>query len=405
MIEPGANFASNIQMFCGVLRRDYGFALAPADVRDALRAAEAVGIANPGRVRTALRLVCCTSPESRETFERAYDAFFWRAHPAAQPRTAANRVLESRAAGALGEDVDHPKAGSEDNDAVETFEPAASKRRRPATPAGTTDAQAWMSMLARYSPIAASAEPPELTGEAHDALLIAAARLIASVRAGRSREWRPSPRGRRLDLRRTLRSSLRSAGDPLHVRRFGHPARNPRLVILLDGSRSMSDHRALLLGFAHAMVQRSSRTSVWLFSTGLRDVTRDLRSAHRTGRRVLRELGEAWGGGTRIGGALLDFVRSDGARNVDDDTTVLIFSDGLDAGETDELRRALRDMRSRGARIIWVNPHAALAGFVPSARAMRAALPLLDALVGARDVRDLHDLPERIRRARSRVAP
>jgi uncharacterized protein with von Willebrand factor type A (vWA) domain len=403
MTTPPGDLAANIHRFCSELRSEHGFRIGTAEIHDAVKAAHAVGVADPRRFRTALRLVCCASPAEIETFDTAWDDFFIKAHRTRQPRPSQQRTLESRAPGATGHEVPQPKRPRGDSD-DDSLEDAARKRER--RPAETQSAaQAWMTMLARYSPLAAAAPSPIVSPEDADALMLAAGRLIASVRSGRSREWRPHARGPRLDVRRTLRSSLRTAGDPLTLRRLGHPARNPRFVLFIDGSRSMTGHRSLLVAFAYAMVQRSRRAGVWLFSTGLRNITRDLRNVHRDGARELRELGDAWGGGTRIGGALLEFVRTQGGRIIDEDTTVLIFSDGLDVGEIDEMRRALRDMRSRGADIIWINPHAGLPGFAPSARAMKAALPLVDALVGVQSAHDFRELPERIRRARrSKVA-
>src|SRR5689334_13240058 len=44
-----------------------------------------------------------------------------------------------------------------------------------------------------------------------------------------------------------------------------------------------------------------------------------------------------------------------------------------DAGSS--LQRAMRDIHRRSAGIIWLNPHAGEAGFEPSAKAIKTALP------------------------------
>jgi hypothetical protein len=157
-----------------------------------------------------------------------------------------------------------------------------------------------------------------------------------------------------------------------------------------------------MLQFAHALCLQSRRTSAFVFSTELRDVTRALRERDRAGRR-LPGLGEAWGGGTRIGDNLLAFVREHGARLLSPETVVLIFSDGLDVGGLDRLERAMRQLRSRSAGVVWLHPHAGAQRFTPSARGMRTALPFLDALLPANDERDFTALA-RMRCERARIA-
>ncbi len=152
--------------------------------------------------------------------------------------------------------------------------------------------------------------------------------------------------GERFDLRRTLRASLRTGGDALEPRALGHPLRNPRFVVLLDGSRSMSEHAPKMLQFAYALAKRSRRADVFLFSTKLQDVTRNLRDADPRQSYRLDDLGEAWGGGTRIGASLTEFVRAYGAR-LTSDTFAIVVSDGLDVGEIGRLRA--RDARTRAA--------------------------------------------------------
>lgn len=89
---------------------------------------------------------------------------------------------------------------------------------------------------------------------------------------------------------------------------------------------------------------------------------------------LLRDLGEAWGGGTRIGASLAEFVRRYGAR-LSDQTFVIIISDGLDVGEIPQLQKAMREIARRSAATAWINPDADRPGYTPSARGMAAALP------------------------------
>ncbi|MGA7094890.1 MAG: VWA domain-containing protein, partial [Candidatus Cybelea sp.] len=153
-----------------------------------------------------------------------------------------------------------------------------------------------------------------------------------------------------------------------------HPLRNPRFVVLLDGSRSMSEHAPRMLQFAYALCRRSRRADAFLFSTQLQEVTRKLRDALGGGSCHLEGLGEAWGGGTRIGASLTEFLRKYAAR-LSDQTFVIIVSDGLDVGDIPQLQRAMRELARRCAAVAWLNPDASLPGYAPSARGIAAALP------------------------------
>src|SRR5262249_16660151 len=158
------------------------------------------------------------------------------------------------------------------------------------------------------------------------------------------------------DFRRTFRASLQTGGEPLKPRWLAHPLRNPRVVVIVDGSRSMSEHAGIMLQFAFALSQRTRRLDAFVFSTGLEDVTRRLRQFRRGQALRLNDLADAWGGGTRIGECLECLVREFGYRCLTGDTLVLILSDGLDVGEPERLQRAMREVKRRCALLVWLNP-------------------------------------------------
>ena len=116
----------------------------------------------------------------------------------------------------------------------------------------------------------------------------------------------PARRGRRPDLRRTLRASLRHGGEPLE-RRWRAPARRPRpLVLVADVSGSMEPYARMLLQYLHAAVAARTRVEAFVFGTRLTRVTRELagrdhdralrrarRARSRTGR-AARASGTRW---------------------------------------------------------------------------------------------------------------
>ena len=118
---------------------------------------------------------------------------------------------------------------------------------------GDEDEEAALVATSSYSPLAADAsdapELPRLDRAWRDAARV----FVRRLQLGLSRRWRPASRGRRFDLRRTLRASLQTGGEPLAPRWLRRPRRAPRIVLLVDGSRSMSAYARTALQLAVAL--------------------------------------------------------------------------------------------------------------------------------------------------------
>jgi uncharacterized protein with von Willebrand factor type A (vWA) domain len=396
-MEPANELSTSVAAFCALLRTEHGFDVGHREAHDALRAIAAVGIQDADRVRAAVRLVCCGTHAQTLAFDRLFDAFFrvsrrglpQSAHaprhtrPGREKPEPAPRARRSATSRPIADDRDEGIGGS-------------AGRRRSGDDSAAEPTE-WQLLRARYSPTAGRGAPLEIDAAGLDALRGAADRLVRTVELGRSRRWKASLRGSRFDLRHTMRASLRTGGDPVELRYLGHPLRNPRFVVLIDGSRSMAEHTAGAVTFTAALCDRATRANAFFFSTGLREVTHDLRTFVRTGG-MPGDLGEAWGGGTKIGANLARFVDEYGLRLLSRDTLVMVFSDGLDVGELPQLERAMREIDRRTAGIVWLNPHAAEAGFAPTARGMRAALPFITVLTAANDAAGFDALARRIAR-------
>ena len=223
-------------------------------------------------------------------------------------------------------------------------------------------------------------------------------RLMADLRlAGAlqpSRRRRPSRRTRgRPDLRRTVRASLRTGGEP--VRRLTtEPSTRPRRVVLLaDVSGSMEPYSRALVRFAHVAVAARARVEAFTLGTRLTRLTREL--ATRDPDRALARAAAAvpdWSGGTRLGEALRRFNDEWGVRGIARGAVVVILSDGWDRGEPEELAEQMARLRRVAHRIVWVNPLKASPGYQPLARGMAAALPFVDEFVEGHSLDSLEEL-------------
>jgi len=70
----------------------------------------------------------------------------------------------------------------------------------------------------------------------------------------------------------------------------------------------------------------------------------------------------------------------------------VIVSDGLDRGDTDALVRAMRRIRTRARRIVWLNPLLGDPRYEPTARGMAAARPYVHVLAPAHNLESLERL-------------
>lgn len=224
------------------------------------------------------------------------------------------------------------------------------------------------------------------------------AMLAPAVPTRRSRRYRSAPRGR-VDVRRTLRETVRGLGEPARLPRR-RPGRRPRrLVLLLDISGSMAPYADSLLRFAHAAVRVGRHgTEVFTIGTRLTRVTPALRLADPEA--ALRAAGDRirdWRGGTRLGEALQRYLRRYGHRGMARRAVVVIFSDGWECGDPAGLAEAAAWLSRLAYRVVWVTPHAGRPGFAPTAAGLAAVLPYLDHLLAGHSVAALSDLVEVLR--------
>jgi hypothetical protein len=210
-----------------------------------------------------------------------------------------------------------------------------------------------------------------------------------------SRRTRPSRRrGHLPDLRRLVRASMRTAGEPVE-RHWRATTTRPRPVVLVcDVSGSMTPYARMLLQYMHACVAARRRVEAFAFGTRLTRITHEL-----TGRdhdRALERASEAvvdFAGGTRIGAALAELNRVHG-RRLGRGSVVVILSDGWDRGEPEQLAVEMERLRRSAHRLVWLNPLAAHPGYEPLTRGMRAAVPHTDELLAGNTLMSLEQLAD-----------
>ena len=202
------------------------------------------------------------------------------------------------------------------------------------------------------------------------------------------------------DLRRTLRRSFRTGGEPLDRAYRARRTRRRRLVLLLDVSGSMADHSRALLVFAHAALRADRRWEAFCFGTRLTRVTRALATSDLDDalRRAADEVVD-WDGGTRIGESLADFLDRFGHGGLARGSVVLICSDGLDVGDPAVLEEQMARLSRLAHRVVWLNPLKEDPAYEPLARGMKAALPYVDIFASGHDLASLEEVAATLERA------
>lgn len=225
----------------------------------------------------------------------------------------------------------------------------------------------------------------------HAALLIRHLRLNVPLRT--ARRLRPSGKARRFDLSRTLRSSLRTQGEPFR-RAYRDRRRKVRpLVLVLDVSGSMSAYSRALMQFAFAAMAAGQKVEVFCFGTRLTRVTRALKT--RDADAAMQEVADTvldWDGGTRIGESLRRLLDEYGQHVALRRAVVVLCSDGLDRGDPDMLAAQMARLGRLAWRVIWVNPLKGSPLYQPLARGMAAALPHVDVFLPGHNVASLEAL-------------
>ncbi len=209
-------------------------------------------------------------------------------------------------------------------------------------------------------------------------------RIAQRLRARLTRRWHDHRHGTRLDLRRTLRASLKTGGVPI-APVWRQPRREkPRVFILVDVSRSMETHAQLFLRIARAFVQALG-ARVFVFHTRLAEVTPLLQRDSATVQEKINAVTAGFGGGTRIATSLADFHRVHARGQLGRQARVWVLSDGFDADEPHRLAEELVQVRGHGARVTWFHPSPQR----PASAAVQAALPLVQRFVRLNSLRDL----------------
>jgi uncharacterized protein len=343
--------------------REAGLEVGPGRIADALTGLDQVDLERQDDVYWTLRQTLVARSEDLEAFDRAFSAWFLRAPFASERRSPEEQAIRLVR-----------KAGE-------------SEHGGPAT--GEEDPQAGWS----FEEILRDRDFADMSRDefAHVRKLIA--ELACARPRRRSRRLRAHARGRQLDLRRLVRESLGTGGEPIE-RAFRRRVHVPRkLVVLCDVSGSMEAYSRALLLFVHALVGSGRGVEAFVFGTRLTRLTPDLQG--RDPERALEEAAKRvvdWSGGTRIGASLKAFNDEWGRRALTRGAVVVLVSDGWERNDAVQVGREMARLARQAYAVVWVNPLKGHPEYQPLAGGMRAALPYVDRFLPGQNLASLEDL-------------
>ena len=368
--------SENILHFARALRAA-GLPVGPGAVLDAVRAVEVAGVRNRIDFRSTLEAVFISKREHMVIFDAAF-RLFWKRRgflekliammsPLTEPQQEESQTAKKPEAGATR--VAQALAPKRDPEQAET------------------QVELDQSFTVSASEVLQKKDFAQMTAEEIAVAVAAVNRLDLSDNKVKIRRFKPDSHGARIDLRRTLRRSLRAGGSTIELARRSQTTRHPPIVAICDISGSMSDYTRVFLHFLHALTDKRRRVHTFLFGTRLTNVTRALR--HRDADEALAQCTadvEDWSGGTRIGACLHRFNRDWSRRVLGQGAIVLLFTDGLEREGAEDLRREMERLHKSSRRIIWLNPLLRYDRFEARALGIRAMLPHVD------EFRPIHNL-------------
>jgi uncharacterized protein len=364
--------AENIVYFARALRAA-GIPVGPGAVMDALNAVQVAGVGTREDFYWTLHAVFVNRHEHSLLFDQAFRIFFRR-------RGYLDKLLAALLPQAPPRQQEDAKPGARRiEEALYTGLPE-NERDKPEQEADATLTVSDRELLRRK-------DFAQMSAAEIAAAKTAIKRLVLSLDEIKTRRLAPHRHGHIVDIRRTLRASLKAGGAVIDLKYLGPRHKAPPIVALLDISGSMSQYTRLFLHFLHAVTDARKRVHTFLFGTRLTNVTRALKRKDPDEALAAVSASVAdWSGGTRIATSLRAFNKEWARRVLTQGAVVLLITDGLERDGGERLEFEIDRLHRSCRRLIWLNPLLRFSGFEAKAKGIRSMLPHVD------ELRPIHNL-------------
>lgn len=392
-LDLKGTMAANIVHFARALRAA-GMRVGPGAALEAVRAILEVGPRRRADFYWALHCVFVERHDQHQIFDQAF-ALFWRS-PKVLERLMADLYTPSIPP-ARGDGEEAPPVAQRVLDALslEADQPPGQEDEEPPAP----EPDSTMTFSAQQ--IARTMDFEGMTGEELAHAKAAIAKLRLPIEQVPTRRFQPDARGNRIDMRASLRASMKPGGEVAPLKRRHRAQRPPPVVVLCDVSGSMSRYSRMFLHFVHAITNDRDRVHTFIFGTRLTNITRLLQ--HRDVDVALDKTASTvddWSGGTRIGECLRTFNYTWSRRVLGQGAMVLLITDGLDRDDLGVLEREIDRLHRSCRRLIWLNPLLRYEGFRPEAGGIKTILPCVDEFRPVHNLQSLMDISEALSQRR-----
>ncbi|MCH7676016.1 VWA domain-containing protein [candidate division KSB1 bacterium] len=385
-MSPKPNrITQHIIAFGRVLRRA-GLEVATGQIMDAMRAMQLIGLRSRADVYQALFSVFVTRKEQVELFNQAFH-LFWRA-PSKLPQVMSLILPQLKMPEtAQSKQSLRVKQALAENEAQ--IKPPQSRPKN--------EQKEAVDLVLTYSPLEVLRKKDFAAFTNEEVVM---ARQVLSemnwnIPSKRTRRFNPNAKGRMLDLRKTVRQSMRNEGELIQLSWRGNQTRMRDIVVLCDISGSMERYSRMLLHFIHTITAGMRRVETFVFGTRLTRITRYLkqRDIDDAVSSVSQKVND-WAGGTRIGDALKDFNYLWARRVLRSGAVVMVISDGWDRGDIPLFEREVARLSRNCYRLIWLNPLLGYENYEPLTRGIKAAMPYIDDFLPVHNLESLEQIGE-----------
>ena len=385
MAAPEGRLAENIVYFARALRAA-GMPVGPGSVLDALEALNVARVGARDDFYWTLHAVFVKRHEHTILFDQAFRIFF-------RKRGYIEKLIASMIPQTL-----EPAAKSPAPGAQRVQEALFSGLNERAQDQSEIEVDARLTVSDRE--VLQKKDFAQMTAAEIAAAKDAIARLTLPLDEVRTRRLTQNRRGRLIDVRRTLRASMKAGGAVIDLKYLGPRLKEPPIVALLDISGSMSEYTRLFLHFLHAVTDARKRVTTFLFGTRLTNVTRAIRQRDPDEALAACSANVAdWSGGTRIASSLHVFNKQWARRVLGQGAVVLLITDGLERDADDTLAFEIDRLHRSCKRLIWLNPLLRFHAFEARAKGVQTMLPHVDELRAIHNLDSMKELVRALSRA------
>jgi uncharacterized protein with von Willebrand factor type A (vWA) domain len=367
MIPYHSEISANVVEFCRVLRNE-GLASGFREEADVLRALQLIQIGNPEEFKLTLRTILAHKKSEQEIFDRVFDSYW---HGKISTSSTHLGLRKKPSFKTPKQSLLNPNF-SDWNDALEDHE----------------------QQVFTYSPLEILTRKSfaDFKDEDVNETTRQIMRLRQVLRTSHGLRYRKSAHRHLLDFRKTMRLSMKNAGEVLQLAYKERAPKPLNILLLCDVSGSMETYSKFLISFMYSFHSAYNKMETFVFSTSLTRLTGIMK--RKSLKEVLHEISKSvpdWSGGTRIGESFQHLLELY-SHKINNDTVVIILSDGWDIGNIDLLEQSMKSIHRKAKRVIWLNPLISTPAYEPECMGMRCALPYIDDFLAAQDLTSLRNL-------------